>query len=167
MDTMETFWRVATIILGSALFVNLFFAIVIVFFEHRDPKSVWAWLLLLFLLPGVGFVFYLLLGMDMNKRKMFCEKELEDNLGEILRAQRYQLKNSNEDGSAGDRKEYMDLIMYNIPGSITSGGYKQSCKSCNDVWLVPFVEIHDRVSAHDKIQLILRCAFMHILQCDV
>ena len=114
MDTMETFWRVATIILGSALFVNLFFAIVIVFFEHRDPKSVWAWLLLLFLLPGVGFVFYLLLGMDMNKRKMFREKELEDNLGEILRAQRYQLKNSNEDGSAGDRKEYMDLIMYNM-----------------------------------------------------
>ncbi len=30
------------------LFWNMLFAIAIVFFERRDPKSVWAWLLLLF-----------------------------------------------------------------------------------------------------------------------
>ena len=34
---------------GSHLvFFNLLFAIVIVFFQRRDPKSVWAWLLLLY-----------------------------------------------------------------------------------------------------------------------
>ncbi len=43
------------------LFWNMLFAIAIVFFERRDPKSVWAWLLLLFFLPGIGFVFYLFL----------------------------------------------------------------------------------------------------------
>ena len=37
---------------GSHLvFFNLLFAIVIVFFQRRDPKSVWAWLLLLYFIP--------------------------------------------------------------------------------------------------------------------
>ena len=40
---------------------NFLFAIVIVFFQRREPKSVWAWLLLLYFIPIVGFVFYLLL----------------------------------------------------------------------------------------------------------
>ena len=51
------------------VFFNMLFAIVIVFFQRRDPKSVWAWLLLLYFIPVLGFVFYLLLGQDMHKRK--------------------------------------------------------------------------------------------------
>ena len=53
------------------VFFNMLFAIVIVFFQRRDPKSVWAWLLLLYFIPVLGFVFYLFLGQDMHKRKMF------------------------------------------------------------------------------------------------
>ena len=70
------------------LFWNMLFAIAIVFFERRDPKSVWAWLLLLFFLPGIGIVLYLFLGVDLRKRKMFQEKELEDNIHEIIREQK-------------------------------------------------------------------------------
>lgn len=113
MEGLGAFWEAATFVLGSTLFFNMLFAIVIVFFEHRDPKSVWAWLLLLFLLPGVGFVFYLLLGMDMNKRKMFRAKELEDNLGEIIREQRDRLKSGAMEEN-GDIREYRDLVMYNM-----------------------------------------------------
>ncbi len=107
-------WDIVAFALGSILFWNLLFAIVIVFFEHRDPKSVWAWLLLLFFLPGVGFVFYLMLGMDMNKRKMFRAKELDEHLGRVIRKQRFLLKNggaSEEKTKAGD---YADLVMYNM-----------------------------------------------------
>lgn len=114
MENLEAFWKIATFILGSTLFWNMLFAIVIVFFEHRDPKSVWAWLLLLFLLPGVGFVFYLFLGMDMNKRKMFRAKELEDTLGEAIREQRLWLKNGTMGEGTGDLREYKDLVMYNM-----------------------------------------------------
>ena len=60
------------------VFFNMLFAIVIVFFQRRDPKSVWAWLLLLYFIPVLGFVFYLFLGQDMHKRKMFRIKEMED-----------------------------------------------------------------------------------------
>ena len=71
---------------------NMLFAIVIVFFQRRDPKSVWAWLLLLYFIPVLGFVFYLLLGQDMHKRKMFRIKEVEDHISEDIRQQEYRLK---------------------------------------------------------------------------
>lgn len=41
--------------LGHILFFNLVFAVIIVFFERKNPKSVWAWLLLLFFYSGGGF----------------------------------------------------------------------------------------------------------------
>lgn len=105
-------WKVITFIAGSLFFWNLLFAIVIVFFERRDPKSVWAWLLVLFFLPGIGFLFYLLLGTDMHKRKMFREKELEDSLHEIIRDQELSLEN--QSGSGEDIAGFKDLVRYNM-----------------------------------------------------
>ena len=58
-------------LMQNIVFLNLVFSVIIVFFERKTPKSVWAWLLLLYFLPVVGFIFYLFLGTDMKKRKMF------------------------------------------------------------------------------------------------
>lgn len=114
MDNMSAVWEIISFGLGGLLFCNLIFAVVIVFFERREPRSVWAWLLLLFFLPGVGFILYLFLGGDMHKRKMFREKELEEDLHDIIKDQKVRLKK----GSGGERKEdiegYTDLIMYNM-----------------------------------------------------
>ena len=93
---------------------NMLFAIVIVFFQRRDPKSVWAWLLLLYFIPVLGFVFYLLLGQDMHKRKMFRNKEVEDHIGEDIRRQEYRLKTGEEQELDGNIKGYEDLVMYNL-----------------------------------------------------
>ncbi len=94
---------------GNILFLNFIFAIIVVFFERRAPKSVWAWLLLLFLLPGVGFLFYLLFGTDMRKRRLFRVKEVEDSIQAASRLQEYYLDEEREELS-----KYMDLIRYNL-----------------------------------------------------
>ena len=91
-NVMEAAWKVLAAVTGSLFFWNMIFAIIIVFFERRDPKSVWAWLLLLFFLPGAGFIFYLFLGGDMRKRRMFRAKELEEDLGQMLRYQQDQIR---------------------------------------------------------------------------
>lgn len=114
MENMNTVWKVITFIAGSMLFWNMLFAIIIVFFERKDPKSVWAWLLLLFFLPGVGFVFYLLLGVDMHKRKTFRAKEMEENLHEIIREQRFKLEKRSCEKPEEDIAGYADLAMYNM-----------------------------------------------------
>ena len=96
------------------VFFNMLFAIVIVFFQRRDPKSVWAWLLLLYFIPVLGFVFYLLLGQDMHKRKMFRIKEVEDHISKDIRQQEYRLRSRDVQEMDDSIRGYEDLVMYNL-----------------------------------------------------
>jgi cardiolipin synthase len=115
---MEIVWSdIGTVIafLFNHLFLwNLLFAIVIVFFQRRDPKSVWAWLLLLYFIPILGFVFYMLAGADMHKRKMFRIKEVEDYLNEAIRQQENKLKINENQKLDAHITDYADLVMYNL-----------------------------------------------------
>ena len=99
------------------LILNLLLAVVIVFFERRSPKSVWAWLLLLFFIPVVGFVFYLLLGTDLRKRKMFRAKEFRDNVQDTLRRQENFLKSADRESVDSEFSRYTDLVLYNMKTS--------------------------------------------------
>ena len=99
-------------IFGHLVFFNTIFAIVIVFFQRRDPKTVWTWLMALYFIPVLGFVFYLLIGTDMHKRKMFKIKEIEDKLNEAIRQQEHQLKA--KEMKAPDIDGFSDLVMFNL-----------------------------------------------------
>jgi len=103
--------------MNHLLIWNMLFAIVIVFFQRRDPKSVWAWLLLLYFLPVIGFIFYLFLGQDMRKRKMFRVKEVEDHLNEAIRQQENLLKTTNPETIGEGMSEFTDLALYNLENS--------------------------------------------------
>ena len=100
--------------LKNIMLLNLLFAVTIVFFERKSPKSVWAWLLLLLFMPVVGFAFYLLLGTDMRKRKMFRMKELEDSVHKILRKQEKDMRSEDEDNPETEFGRYADLALYNM-----------------------------------------------------
>lgn len=93
---------------------NMLFAVIIVFFQRREPRSVWAWLLLLYFIPILGFVFYLFIGQDMHKRKMFRVKEVEDHLNDIIRQQEHQVKAKSPGEMDENINDYRDLIMYNL-----------------------------------------------------
>ena len=118
---MENAWEIAKtgvhFFFDHLLIWNMLFATIIVFFQRRDPKSVWAWLLLLYFVPVVGFVFYLLAGQDMHKRKMFKAKEVEDHLSEAIRQQEYQLKTGDSSEMDENIRGYRDLITYNMETS--------------------------------------------------
>lgn len=113
-DTLEIIKMVVEFFFRHLQWWNLLFAVIIVFFQRRDPKTVWAWLLLLYFIPVLGFVFYLLLEQDMNKRKMFKIKEVEDHLSEAIRQQEYQIKTKDPTKLNEDISDYTDLIMYNL-----------------------------------------------------
>lgn len=42
--------------------INVIIALVIILIKPRDVAAIWAWLLVLFALPGIGFVLYLFFG---------------------------------------------------------------------------------------------------------
>lgn len=118
---MQAFWSnlqaAGGFLAGHLILWNMLFAIIIIFFERKEPRSVWAWLLLLYFIPFLGFLFYLLLGTDMHKRKMFRMKEVEDKLNEEVRGQEYRLRNRKPEEADEEIDRYRDLIMFNLESS--------------------------------------------------
>lgn len=114
---MEWMGQILSVLYRNMLWVDMIFAIIIVFFERRSPKSVWAWLLVMVFLPGVGFIFYLFLGQDMHKRKMFRIKELEDKLSEAIHIQERQAKSMELEKMDKNLQGFSDLIYYNLQSS--------------------------------------------------
>ena len=58
-------------ILDNLVFINIILSIIIIFFQRRNPTAVWTWLLVLYFIPIVGFILYLVVGQDYRKSKMF------------------------------------------------------------------------------------------------
>ncbi len=109
--------QAAFFIFRHMLILNFIFSIVIVFFQRKEPKSAWAWLLVLNALPGLGFLMYLLAGTDIHKRKMFKIKGIEEQLGEAVRQQEYSVQSRKMERENPQLKGYSDLVFYNLKTS--------------------------------------------------
>ncbi len=97
--------------------INMIFSIIVIFFQRKEPKSVWAWLLLLYFVPVLGFVIYLAAGTDMHKQKMFKIKEIEDQLNAAIRRQEDSIVKQQLTRINPELQPYEDLIYYNLESS--------------------------------------------------
>ena len=66
------------ILLQVFFLINIFFTLLVVFFERKNPVSTWAWIIVLNIVPYFGFIIYLFLGLDARKRKIFLIKSKRD-----------------------------------------------------------------------------------------
>lgn len=100
--------------MAHLIYINLILSIIIVFFQRKDPKTVWTWLLALYFIPVFGILFYLIFGQDMRKSKMFRIKEVEDKLTYSIKRQEEMIRHLAF--SDGDPRvdEYGDLVLYNL-----------------------------------------------------
>ena len=82
------------ILLLAIVILNFCFAISIVFFERKTPEIALTWLTLLFFIPLLGFLFYLLFGQNFYRTHLFRIKANDDQkvqelvteqLGEVAR----------------------------------------------------------------------------------
>ena len=95
-------------------YINIFFSILVVFFQRKDPKSIWSWLLVLNCIPVVGFLLYLIIGWDLYKSKIFKLKEIEDTLNAAIGKQEEILKRKELQIGDEELSGYEDMIMYNL-----------------------------------------------------
>ncbi len=65
----------ASEIFGILFSLYILTTVCIIFFENRNPNKTISWILVLFLIPGIGIVFYLLFGQDVRKRWRLKKKE--------------------------------------------------------------------------------------------
>ena len=56
------------------IILNILFSLSLIFIERKDPTTTWAWLLILLVLPGLGFIIYIMFGQNLSRQKIFKEK---------------------------------------------------------------------------------------------
>lgn len=60
-----------TILLSILFVLNIFFAVIVIFLERRDASATWAWILVLFFVPLLGFILYLVFGQNLSRKRLF------------------------------------------------------------------------------------------------
>ena len=101
-------------IMDNIVLINIFLALVIVFFQRRSPQTVWTWLLLLYFIPILGFVMYLIIGQDFHKSRMFKAKEIEGELKYAVRRQEETIYYKRLRMANPEMSRFKDLILYNL-----------------------------------------------------
>lgn len=99
--------------------INLLFSIIIIFFQRRDPRSVWTWLFALNFIPVFGIIFYLLFGQDLKKSRMFKVKGISDRLNMPVKSQEEIIRSSDIPEEMMDPliRDFRSLILYNLETS--------------------------------------------------
>lgn len=88
----ELFQFLNDFILPIIFIVNIFFAIIVVFVERKNPTATVAWLMALFLLPVIGFGLYLFVGQSFYRDRMFkVKKEDDETLTDLIESQKKEI----------------------------------------------------------------------------
>jgi len=115
---LETIWKMSVIALiwlfDHLVLVNMVLSVVIIFFQRRRPATVWAWLLVLYFIPILGFGLYLLLGQDYRKTRMFRTKEIEEELKYAVWKQEESLSRNQMRFRDEQMQQFQSLILYNL-----------------------------------------------------
>ena len=88
----EMIWNAAVsvynFIMDNIVLINIFLALVIVFFSAQIPRRLFGHGCFCFIfIPILGFVMYLIIGQDFHKSRMFKAKEIEGELKYAVRRQ--------------------------------------------------------------------------------
>ncbi|MFP4456749.1 MAG: cardiolipin synthase [Clostridia bacterium] len=102
--------------------INIGFIAIFIFLENKDPSRTIAWLVVLFLLPWVGFVFYILFGRTTFKRKLRADSGLKDPLylKHTVEMQMDTLKSIKFETKTKDIKKLIKLLLENSSSIVTS-----------------------------------------------
>lgn len=103
-------------VMDNLVFINILLSLIIIFFQRRSPQTVWTWLLLLYFIPILGFLLYLIIGQDFHKNRMFKAKEIEGELKYAVRRQEETIYRKKLRLANPEMARFKDLILYNLEG---------------------------------------------------
>ncbi len=115
--------RVMTIITLIIIIINFLLALGLIFLERRSAQSVWAWTLVLFFLPILGFVIYMFFGRTIYNRHLFTIQE-DDKVGleHLVQDQLDELKSDTLEFTnpvAEKHKKLIHMLLYNNQSFLT------------------------------------------------
>lgn len=107
--------QIISLILAAVIVLNIFLAVALIFLERRDPAATWAWLLVLFFLPLVGFFIYLLLGRQLGKKHLFrWEGRNKIGIEKLIEFQKDAIEKQRFEFQKDDTANYQDMIYLHL-----------------------------------------------------
>jgi len=126
-----------SVLIKSFLYLNIFFTVLIIFFERKKTESTWAWIIVLNILPYFGFIIYLFFGLDGRKHKIFKLKSRHDD-------------NFYENYIAIRQKQNIFFSLNEIPKDILAPVFE----NLNDMIYMNYKSGHSMLSLNNKIILL-------------
>ena len=98
--------------IGVLFLVNFIIALTIIFLERKNPSATLAWIMILFLVPVVGILFYFLFSQNIARKKIFKMSQSEEafintSLNEQIKA----IRNGQFAFSNPESKKWQDMIL--------------------------------------------------------
>lgn len=125
---METFQTIINIINPVILMVYVISILVVVVFtvlENRNPLKTISWVLVLILLPVVGFIFFIFFGQNFRKEKIIARKGLRnhDRLTSLAHAQIHRLSEGEmfDTQALEEKRNLITLLLNNSNAVVTVG----------------------------------------------
>jgi cardiolipin synthase len=111
------------LLLGYA--ISILVVVIMIVLENRSPLKTISWILVLLLLPGLGFLFYIFFGQNFRKEKIIARKGMRNQhrLHYLAHSQIIQLTEGNLKGNeiASDTTGIVRLLLNNSSSIVTSG----------------------------------------------
>lgn len=118
------FWLHLVQVLGGLYVITILLTVVLVVMENRSPSKTISWVLVLVLLPVIGFVLYFFFGQNFRKAKMFSRKGLGDQkwLHVMSQDQTLQLAKNRllRNERIQEKKNVMTLLLNNSKALLTA-----------------------------------------------
>ncbi len=121
------------VVLNVLYIVSIFFTVLIVIFEKRNPQKTITWALVIILIPVLGLLLYLFLGQDYRKKKILSVKGLK-SLEKLKQLTRQQLimnpsAKSGIEESLINNKHIAKLLLANSDALVTTDNELQIINS--------------------------------------
>ena len=65
-------------VLNVLFAINFIIALTIIFLERKDPSATLAWIMILFLIPAAGILFYFMFSQNISRQRIFRLSRYED-----------------------------------------------------------------------------------------
>ncbi|MDD2484612.1 MAG: cardiolipin synthase [Eubacteriales bacterium] len=92
--------------------VNFLIAFVIIFLERKNPSASLAWIMVLFMLPGFGILFYAFFSQHISRQKIFHLTDYEHHvLNQNLEAQISSIRSKDFAFNNNVEKKWQDMIL--------------------------------------------------------
>ncbi|QKS71215.1 cardiolipin synthase [Paenalkalicoccus suaedae] len=108
-------FEIVSILLIILFLINILFAGIIIFIERKDASATWAWVLILFFIPFLGFLVYIFLGQNLTRRRLFDWEGIKKiGIMDIIAKQIQQVQNPSFSYHDENIDPYRDLIFMHL-----------------------------------------------------